>query len=329
MSKHADEKLKQLQKMAQKQDILQAQNQALSNEILCKLLSAAEIYHNRTFDIKEKEIFGYYNTLNSGHTKSMLNLKKQLLNQYELFKNSYEGYTLDYEYYDFPDNLKEDSIIEIVRKWEKDFKKCNDKNIKNDAKYYRGIIHLIEGNLEDSFRKDLKELNKVKNKEGTIAKNLMESIGSVQEVVSQIEIKVKNSILKNGYYIQEVQLDKSYTDDINMMKAQKMIEKNKELLKNIGDFKEENHEKCNCGEKHKHHDKNDNVNNDEKQNNENENDDQFKVYVESVNKENIDEDKKEKEEKEELNKKEKNEKEELNKKKKKKKKRKRRKRKIK
>lgn len=39
----------------QKQDITQAQNQAFSNEILCRLLSSAECYHHRNFENKIKK----------------------------------------------------------------------------------------------------------------------------------------------------------------------------------------------------------------------------------------------------------------------------------
>ena len=61
----------------QKQDITQAQNQAFSNEILCRLLSSAECYHHRNFENKNKkkkmgEIFSYYNILNSGIEKTII-----------------------------------------------------------------------------------------------------------------------------------------------------------------------------------------------------------------------------------------------------------------
>ena len=39
----------------QKQDITQAQNQAFSNEILCRLLSSAECHHHRNFENKNKK----------------------------------------------------------------------------------------------------------------------------------------------------------------------------------------------------------------------------------------------------------------------------------
>jgi len=104
----------------QKQDITQAQNQAFSNEILCRLLSSAECYHHRNFEnkIKKKkmgEIFSYYNTLNSGNEKSIEHLKKQLLNQFEIFKSSFENYREEYEEYNFPDNLDPEFIKYLLK----------------------------------------------------------------------------------------------------------------------------------------------------------------------------------------------------------------------
>ena len=47
------------------QDTIKIEEQAYSNEILCRLLSTAECYYNRLMNIKNsKELFGYYNTFN-------------------------------------------------------------------------------------------------------------------------------------------------------------------------------------------------------------------------------------------------------------------------
>ena len=53
---------------AQIQDTIKIEEQAYSNEILCRMLSTAECYYNRLMNIKNvKELFGYYNALNSGN----------------------------------------------------------------------------------------------------------------------------------------------------------------------------------------------------------------------------------------------------------------------
>ena len=242
----------------QKQDITQAQNQAFSNEILCRLLSSAECYHHRNFEnkIKKKkmgEIFSYYNTLNSGNEKTIEHLKKQLLNQFEIFKSSFENYREEYEEYNFPDNLDPEFIKYLLKEWKEDFEKDN--KLKEDAKYYEGIIKLIDGNEKISFRQDIKQLNKnKKNKNGAVAKKLMESIGAVQDVASNIELKVKNDIEKKGYYKHEVQLDKKFSDNEDMKRVKDEIKRNRELINK--ELKDKNDEENNIKNKETQNDKN-------------------------------------------------------------------------
>ena len=53
---------------------------------------------NRLMNIKNsKELFGYYNALNSRNRKDNEKLKKQFLHQIELFKSSMEDYYNNYE----------------------------------------------------------------------------------------------------------------------------------------------------------------------------------------------------------------------------------------
>ena len=299
----------------QKQDITQAQNQAFSNEILCRLLSSAECYHHRNFEnkIKKKkmgEIFSYYNTLNSGNEKSIEHLKKQLLNQFEIFKSSFENYREEYEEYNFPDNLDPEFIKYLLKDWKEDFEKDN--KLKDDAKYYEGIIKLIDGNEKISFRQDIKQLNKnKKNKNGAVAKKLMESIGAVQDVASNIELKVKNDIEQKGYYKHEVQLDKKYSDNEDMKRVKDEIKRNRELINK--ELNDENDKDNNDKNKEIKDDKNkkkidkkeeDNKEDDESHNEQSEKEKEKKEKEKEKEKKEKEKEKKEKEKEKEKNKKE-------------------------
>ena len=111
----------------QMQDTLKLEEQAFSNDILCRMLSAAECYHNRLLDLhNQQEIFGYYNGFNSGNTKNTEKLKKQLLHEIEVFKTSMEDYYDNYKKYDFPNNLPKSKVKEILIKWKSDLE--NQKN---------------------------------------------------------------------------------------------------------------------------------------------------------------------------------------------------------
>ena len=304
----------------QKQDITQAQNQAFSNEILCRLLSSAECYHHRNFEnkIKKKkmgEIFSYYNTLNSGNEKSIEHLKKQLLNQFEIFKSSFENYREEYEEYNFPDNLDPEFIKYLLKDWKEDFEKDN--KLKEDAKYYEGIIKLIDGNEKISFRQDIKQLNKnKKNKNGAVAKKLMESIGAVQDVASNIELKVKNDIEQKGYYKHEVQLDKKYSDNEDMKRVKDEIKRNRELINK--ELNDENDEENNDKNKEIKDDKNkkkidkkeeDNKEDDESHNEQSEKEKEKKEKEKEKEKKEKEKEKKEKEKEKEKKEKEKEKKE--------------------
>lgn len=160
------------QSQLQFQSTLKLEEQAYSNEILCRMLSTAECYFYRVINKSlEREIFGYYNGFNSGNTKSLEHLKKQLLNEIEIFKCSYEDYIYHYDKYDFPINLTMENILNVINQWKYYLIRYQkDKEIK----YYDSICELIKGNSGICFRKEIKELNKGKvNKYGQVSSQLM------------------------------------------------------------------------------------------------------------------------------------------------------------
>ena len=198
---------------AQIQDTIKIEEQAYSNEILCRMLSTAECYYNRLMNIKNvKELFGYYNALNSGNRKDNEKLKKQFLHQIELFKSSMEDYYNNYEKYDFPNNLSEKEVISIIKQWKNNIEK--DPRIRSESKYYQSILELLKYNFDKiDYRSEIKAMNKGKvNKNGDVAYQLMHNIPYIQEKAERISQNIKENALRGKVDINVV-LNGHYKDD--------------------------------------------------------------------------------------------------------------------
>lgn len=203
----------------QLQSTLKLEEQAYSNEILCRMLSTAECYFYRVLNkTPEEEIFGYYNGFNSGNTKSLEHLKKQLLNEIELFKTSYEDYVYQYKKYDFPVNLTMKNILNIIEQWKHyliSYQKYK------EIEYYESISELIKGNLGVCFRKEIKELNKGKvNTYGQVSKQLMKNIPYIQEKAEKFVQRIRENA-KKGIFDVNVVLYGKYKDDYDLIEGQK------------------------------------------------------------------------------------------------------------
>ena len=197
----------------QMQDTLKMEEQTYSNDILCRMLSAAECYYNRLLGLNnQKELFGYYNGFNSGNTKDIQKLKKQLLHEIEIFKASYEDYYHNYEKYDFPRNLTRDFVLTKLRKWKKDIE--SNPKIKNEGKYFGSIIDLLDkGNTNFDYRNEIKQMNRGKvNKEGDVAYQLMYNIPYIQEKAERMGQQVRENASK-GIFDVDVVLNGNYKDD--------------------------------------------------------------------------------------------------------------------
>ena len=197
----------------QMQDTLKMEEQTYSNDILCRMLSAAECYYNRLLGLNnQKELFGYYNGFNSGNTKDIQKLKKQLLHEIELFKASYEDYYNNYERYDFPRNLTREFVLTKLRNWKKDIE--SNTTIKNEGKYFGSIINLLDkGNTNFDYRNEIKQMNRGKvNKEGDVAYQLMYNIPYIQEKAERMGQQVRENASK-GIFDVDVVLNGNYKDD--------------------------------------------------------------------------------------------------------------------
>ena len=222
----------------QMQDTLKLEEQAFSNDILCRMLSAAECYHNRLLDLhNQQEIFGYYNGFNSGNTKNTEKLKKQLLHEIEVFKTSMEDYYDNYKKYDFPNNLPKSKVQEILINWKNDLENQKNPQISDEAKYYDGILNLINGDYDKvSYRSEIKKMNQGKfNRNGTVAKQLAKNLPYVQEKAEYLSKKVREAALRGDTNINVV-LNGNFTDDkyLNRGKAHfDTLEQNTQFINNF------------------------------------------------------------------------------------------------
>ena len=181
----------------QMQDTLKLEEQAFSNDILCRMLSAAECYHNRLLGLhNQQEIFGYYNGFNSGNTKNTEKLKKQFLHEIELFKSSMEDYYDNYKKYDFPNNLSEKEVINIVKGWKNNIE--INQGVRSEAKYFESVIQLLRGNYHHiDYRSEIKAMNRGKvNKNGDVAYQLMYNVPYIQEKAERIAQQVRENASK-------------------------------------------------------------------------------------------------------------------------------------
>ena len=247
-----------VKQMAQMQDTLKLEEQAFSNDILCRMLSAAECYHNRLLDLhNQPEIFGYYNGFNSGNTKNTEKLKKQFLHEIELFKSSMEDYYDNYKKYDFPNNLSEKEVINIVKGWKNNIE--INQGVRSEAKYFESVIQLLRGNYHHiDYRSEIKAMNKGKvNKNGDVAYQLMYNVPYIQEKAERIAQQVRENASKgkvdidvvlNGYYKDDdlynsqqkykslLHLNnKDYNDDMDVDDSEKDEEKNRKIFNEMVD----------------------------------------------------------------------------------------------
>ena len=196
------------QQQLNKQEIVQIQDQQFSNDIMARLLSVSENYALRskgdTLDeIREKEIFGYYDTFDSGKEKSLSELKLQLMFEIEVFRLSYEDFINKYEKYNFPENLSKEEILKNLNEW-KNYVKDEDK------KYYDVIIRIFAENItSQSFSDEIRETEKNKENVGLCDPYfLINSVPFLRNFGDEMMENVENEIMKNGKFQLKLKLRK-------------------------------------------------------------------------------------------------------------------------
>ena len=204
------------QQQLNKQEIVQIQDQQFSNDIMARLLSVSENYALRskgdTLDeIREKEIFGYYDTFDSGKEKSLSELKLQLMFEIEVFRLSYEDFINKYEKYNFPENLSKEEILKNLNEW-KNYVKDEDK------KYYDVIIRIFAENItSQSFSDEIRETEKNKENVGLCDPYfLINSVPFLRNFGDEMMENVENEIMKNGKFQLKLKLRKKNKKDLKL-----------------------------------------------------------------------------------------------------------------
>ena len=90
-------------------------------------------------------IFDAYDSYGGGKKKSLKDLIIQLIFLIENFKGDYSHYKLIYTNYNYPYNLKEEQVKELIFHWFILLKKVEIYNIKNYdcSKYYENLLKLL------------------------------------------------------------------------------------------------------------------------------------------------------------------------------------------
>ena len=110
---------RQIKKMLNKQLLIEKQDQELSNNTLCELLSSAEMIAVMSSNNQIKRVFAAYDHFDTGVNKSISELKIELFTRIAVFNRSYKSYTRDHGEYKFPKNLSLQTINKYFNLWRK------------------------------------------------------------------------------------------------------------------------------------------------------------------------------------------------------------------
>ena len=120
----------------------QISDQALSYSTTGTVLSALESYANHHGC--HSNIFNAYDNFHSGSVKSKEELKHQIIAQLEILNASHSIYRKQYGEYQFPQNMSQQQMIEVINKW-KTYVPLQDKV------YYDTAAQILQGKQVQSF----------------------------------------------------------------------------------------------------------------------------------------------------------------------------------
>ena len=124
--------------------------QQCSYGTLGQLLSALECFAYRSSNLNAKEFFKQYNLNNLNNTKTLNELKNQIITQIEIFKFSFQSYEKQHGTYLFPNKLPRYDLISLIQLWRLLVPT-------NAQKYYDAVIEIINRNFDISYVNELKQ----------------------------------------------------------------------------------------------------------------------------------------------------------------------------
>lgn len=120
--------------------VKQKQDERLSHETLLSYCATAELFANKKL-IKYNE---YYEHKNNNKTREQLIL--ELAIKLECIRTSYQLFKRDYGYYNFPENLTKDELLNDINGWIINLKKQKDlKDLEDLIQLYENFSNLIKG----------------------------------------------------------------------------------------------------------------------------------------------------------------------------------------
>ncbi len=184
----------QQQKLASKQEVIQAQDIELSNDTMCRVLTLAEKYA-----LGENKKYGAYN-MSSAYGENLLRL---FVREIEIFRLSFENIIDEYKEYKFPKNLTKSQILQDINSW--------DRYVPDESKkYYKYLSDIINGNYKFSLKNEIKKLKEKKKevqyKEGERARNLQNHVPYISNNTRELAKKAELNYLNNNNYQTEVKL---------------------------------------------------------------------------------------------------------------------------
>lgn len=171
------------------------QTQSYSNSTMCHTLSAAENlayriclennnpnYISQFFQgykqiLKEQYqnqnlIFDFYDSFDGGKKKPIKDLAMQLIFQIENFKGDYSHYKSHYQKYDYPRNLSQEQVMELIYRWlfiiiriEVDNKMFRQYQF---SKYYFNLLLVLKDQESYNYTQDVLELEAGNPNQGKI-----------------------------------------------------------------------------------------------------------------------------------------------------------------
>jgi len=173
---------------------------------MARMLSSAEIYAIR-MGCQTIPKYHYYDHFGDGYSKDINELKSELIFEIEMFRPSFKDFIVNYKEYNYPSNLRKDSILQDIYTW-KNYVPIGDK------KYYQAMIDIICGKKVKSFEEDLIELEKNSPNYGEMdVYDQMEVVPKVMNYVSNQNSEVEKKMLENGDYDVELKLHQNPEKD--------------------------------------------------------------------------------------------------------------------
>ena len=211
---------RQISKLEQIQDL------AYSYGIFGNTLSAFECFANRQRPQKAEEtnVFSAYNNFNCGNTKTLDQLRAQIITQLTILQFSYMMYTMQYKNYDFDEDMNAHKMIELLELWRSWVPE-------KDQKYYNAAITIVNGGKPPSFTDELKSK---KNEKARVNPRMLANSVGLMHNSYQVGLKAVEKYKKEGI-TPKMKINSTKVGSKKINESGKEEKKRREEIKKIDD----------------------------------------------------------------------------------------------